>query len=32
MYITLMGPTIASHTGPDLRAYFFIGSDRRENK
>ena len=30
LYITLMGPTIASHTGPDLRAYFFIGKDRRQ--
>lgn len=30
IYITLMGPTIASHTGPDLRAYFFYGKDRRE--
>ena len=30
VYITLMGPTIASHTGPDLRAYFFYGKDRRE--
>lgn len=29
-YITLMGPTIGSHTGPDLRAYFFYGKDRRE--
>lgn len=29
LYITLMGPTIASHTGPDLRAYFFEGPDRR---
>lgn len=29
LYITLMGPTIASHCGPDLRAYFFIGKDRR---
>lgn len=32
LYITLMGPTIGSHCGPDLRAYFFLGSDRRENK
>lgn len=31
IYITLMGPTIASHCGPDLRAYFFLGKDRREN-
>lgn len=32
IYITLMGPTIGSHCGPDLRAYFFLGKDRRENK
>ncbi len=31
LYITLMGPTIGSHCGPELRAYFFIGKDRREN-
>ena len=30
IYITLMGPTIGSHCGPDLRAYFFLGKDRRE--
>ena len=30
LYITLMGPTIGSHCGPELRAYFFIGKDRRE--
>ena len=30
LYITLMGPTIASHCGPDLRAYFFLAKDRRE--
>lgn len=29
LYITLMGPTIGSHCGPELRAYFFIGKDRR---
>ena len=31
LYITLMGPTIGSHCGPELRAYFFIGKDRRKN-
>ena len=31
IYITLMGPTIGSHCGPELRAYFFIGKDRRKN-
>ena len=30
-YITLMGPTIGSHCGPELRAYFFIGKDRRKD-
>ncbi len=30
LYITLMGPTIGSHCGPELRAYFFLGKDRRE--
>ena len=29
LYFTLMGPTIGSHCGPDLRAYFFEGTDRR---
>lgn len=29
IYTTLMGPTIGSHCGPELRAYFFIGKDRR---
>lgn len=29
LYITLMGPTIGSHCGPELRAYFFLGKDRR---
>ena len=29
LFITLMGPTIGSHCGPELRAYFFIGKDRR---
>ena len=32
LYITLMGPTIGSHCGPELRAYFFLGKDRRDNK
>lgn len=31
IYITLMGPTIGSHCGPELRAYFFLGKDRRQN-
>ena len=31
-YVTLMGPTIGSHCGPELRAYFFLGKDRRENQ
>ena len=30
LYITLMGPTIGSHCGPELRAYFFLGKDRRQ--
>ena len=30
LYITLMGPTIGSHCVPELRAYFFLGKDRRQ--